>query len=102
MSHLDARERPSCDGQPIWIPNISCFGLLLIIRTSKIIMSASVSSHFVAEKVKALCVVSDGRLFASKTLEKAHQVLPIVAVGGWDNKVRRYKICQTYSEMAGY
>ncbi|KAE9362435.1 hypothetical protein PF008_g118 [Phytophthora fragariae] len=48
-------------------------------------MSASVSRHFVAEKVKALCVVSDVR-YASETLQKEFEVLPLVATGGWDNE----------------
>uniref|UniRef100_H3HAU0 Uncharacterized protein n=1 Tax=Phytophthora ramorum TaxID=164328 RepID=H3HAU0_PHYRM len=48
-------------------------------------MSAAVSRHFVAEKVKALCVVSDVR-YASKTLQEEYEVLPLVATGGWDNE----------------
>ncbi|KAJ8550556.1 hypothetical protein ON010_g10515 [Phytophthora cinnamomi] len=52
-------------------------------------MSASVSKHFVAEKVKALCVVSDVR-YASETLQDEYEVLPLVATGGWDNEVRRH------------
>lgn len=50
-------------------------------------MSAAVSRHFVAEKVKALCVVSDVR-YASETLQNEYEVLPLVATGGWDNEVR--------------
>lgn len=49
-------------------------------------MSASVSRHFVDEKVKALCVVSDVR-YVSETLQDDFEVLPLVAVGGWDNEV---------------
>ena len=50
-------------------------------------MSATVSRHFVAEKVKALCVVSDV-CYTSATALSKYDVLPAVASGGWDNEVR--------------
>ncbi|KAG7399939.1 hypothetical protein PHYBOEH_007459 [Phytophthora boehmeriae] len=47
---------------------------------------STVSKHFVAEKIKALCVVSDVR-YASETLQDDYEVLPLVATGGWDNEI---------------
>ncbi|RLN25852.1 hypothetical protein BBJ28_00021306 [Nothophytophthora sp. Chile5] len=52
-------------------------------------MSAAVSTHFVAEKVKALCVVSDVRYASSETLQDQFELLPLVATGGWDNEASR-------------
>ncbi|RLN38257.1 hypothetical protein BBJ28_00026954 [Nothophytophthora sp. Chile5] len=52
-------------------------------------MSAAVSTHFVAEKVKALCVVSDVRYASSETLQDQFEMLPLVATGGWDNEASR-------------
>ncbi|CAI5732442.1 unnamed protein product [Hyaloperonospora brassicae] len=49
-------------------------------------MSATVSRHFVAEKVKALCVVSDV-CYTSATALSKYDVLPAVASGGWDNEI---------------
>ncbi|CAI5743854.1 unnamed protein product [Peronospora destructor] len=49
-------------------------------------MSAFASRHFVAEKVKALCVVNNVYLYAPDTFQREHEVLPIVAAGGWDNE----------------
>ncbi|KUF99431.1 hypothetical protein AM588_10010706 [Phytophthora nicotianae] len=54
-------------------------------------MSASVSRHFVAEKVKALCVVSDVR-YASETLQEEYELLPLVATGGWDNETNHVSL----------
>ncbi|CAH0516074.1 unnamed protein product [Peronospora belbahrii] len=48
-------------------------------------MSASISRHFVAEKVKALCVVSDVH-YASDKLQNEHEGLPLIAAGGWDRE----------------
>uniref|UniRef100_A0AAV1V5R6 Uncharacterized protein n=1 Tax=Peronospora matthiolae TaxID=2874970 RepID=A0AAV1V5R6_9STRA len=48
--------------------------------------AAVVSSHFVAEKVKALCVLSDVRYTSSETSLSKYEALPVVASGGWDNE----------------
>ncbi|POM72460.1 Hypothetical protein PHPALM_10816, partial [Phytophthora palmivora] len=64
-------------------------------------MSASVSRHFVAEKVKALCFVSDVR-YASDALQGEYEVLPVVATGGWDNETNHVAlhlpVCATRDE----
>eukprot|EP00644_Phytophthora_capsici_P017883 jgi/Phyca11/554454/estExt2_Genewise1Plus.C_PHYCAscaffold_620096 len=52
---------------------------------------ASVSRHFLAEKVKALCVVSDVR-YASETLQEDYDILPLVATGGWDNETNHVSL----------
>ncbi|RMX70202.1 hypothetical protein KXD40_009232 [Peronospora effusa] len=49
-------------------------------------MTAYASRHFVAEKVNALCLVNDVNINTSNTLQIEHQMLPIVAAGGWDNE----------------
>ncbi|KAG2807547.1 hypothetical protein PC116_g5203 [Phytophthora cactorum] len=54
-------------------------------------MSGSVSRHFVAEKVKALCVVSDVR-YASEKLQEEYDLLPLVAIGGWDNETNHVSL----------
>ncbi|KAF4146522.1 WD domain G-beta repeat domain-containing protein [Phytophthora infestans] len=54
-------------------------------------MSRSVSRHFVTEKVRALCVVSDV-LYASETLQEEYEVLPLVATGGWDNETNHVSL----------
>ncbi|KAG7377771.1 hypothetical protein PHYPSEUDO_011026 [Phytophthora pseudosyringae] len=51
----------------------------------------TVSRHFVAEKVKALCVVSDVR-YTSETLREEYEVLPLVATGGWDNETNHVSL----------
>lgn len=44
-----------------------------------------VSTHFVGEKVKALCFVKDVR---SSEAHEQFEFLPLVAAGGWDSEVR--------------
>uniref|UniRef100_M4BJA1 Uncharacterized protein n=1 Tax=Hyaloperonospora arabidopsidis (strain Emoy2) TaxID=559515 RepID=M4BJA1_HYAAE len=48
--------------------------------------AAVVSSHFVAEKVKALCALSDVCYTSSETSLSKYEALPVVASGGWDNE----------------
>ncbi|KAK1931688.1 Nucleoporin Nup43 [Phytophthora citrophthora] len=48
-------------------------------------------AHFLAEKVKAVCVVSDVR-YASETLQEDYDVLPLVATGGWDNETNHVSL----------
>lgn len=43
------------------------------------------STHFVGEKVKALCFVKDVR---SSEARDQFEFLPLIAAGGWDNEVR--------------
>ena len=56
--------------------------------------AAVVSSHFVAEKVKALCALSDVCYTSSETTLSKYEALPVVASGGWDNKVRLERYCE--------
>lgn len=43
------------------------------------------STHFVGEKVRALCFVKDVR---SSEAHEQFEFLPLVAAGGWDSEVR--------------
>lgn len=51
--------------------------------SKKVTMSRS-STHFVGEKVKALCFVKDVR---SSEARDQFEFLPLIAAGGWDNEV---------------
>ncbi|CEG46207.1 Nucleoporin [Plasmopara halstedii] len=54
-------------------------------------MNATVSKHFVAEKVKALCVLRDASN-ASETLQENCDVLPLIATGGWDTETNHVSL----------